>query len=225
MKVAIMQPAYLPWLGYFKLAHEVDHFVFYDDVQFSRQSWQQRNRIYYAKRDKNVWLTIPVASSSHFEHINTIQIPENREWAGEHWSKIANVYPDSKERDELSKIYWKVRGERRLIAVTIPLFKYLFFGLKLDVPMWHLSSELGVKGGKTTRLVNICRYLGATEYLSPVGSQDYLDETEFAKYGIKVSYLYIEPPHYYSALHSILTEGNEATGTLIRSLHINDSPT
>src|SRR6266446_2292201 len=89
--IAIMQPTYLPWLGFFDLIRCVDLFVFYDDVQFQKQTWQQRNRI--RNQDGELMLSVSVLKAKEFEHkINEIKIDNSQKILSKHLSSIRYAY-------------------------------------------------------------------------------------------------------------------------------------
>ena len=197
--VAIMQPTYLPWLGYFDLIDCSNIFVFLDDVEFSRQSWQQRNRIKAATGEQ--WLTVPVirkgrskqkiteviinaSSAFHIKHIKTIN---------QNYSK-ALYY--NRYIDEFSMILNK--QHQYLVELNIDLISWFCLMLGITTKVIRSSRIINVgKAGKVERLVYICKELGADHYLSPAGSKDYIDQNNlFVKSGINVSYQNYSHPTY-----------------------------
>lgn len=194
---AIMQPTYMPWLGYFDLIRNVDIFVILDHVQFSKQSWQQRNRI----RDKNgeLLLTIPVKHEALKEGlINSIQIDRLKSPLTKHLKAIQLNYSKSKNYQvligELSEIYR--RDYELLIDLNLELIKFGCRKMKLN-QNFVLSSELEPQGGRVQALVDICQKVDANHYVSPVGAQAYLGEgANFKENGIKISYQSFVHPVY-----------------------------
>ncbi len=174
MKVAINQPTYLPWLGYFDLIDSVDLFVVLDNVQFVRQSWQHRNRI---KTPGGLhWLTVPVAFRGRFgQLINEVEIRDPG-FCHDHVRAIELAYRRSKYfREYFPEI--KQRIERLSSGLLVDLNLGLIHGamdvLGIRKPVVRASS-LPVSGKRTELLARICSAVGADEYLSPLGSAEYL---------------------------------------------------
>lgn len=220
MKIAISQPTYLPWVGYFDLIDEVDSFVVLDNVQFEKQSWQQRNRI---KTPTGLqWLTVPVQFRGRLgQKILEVEIREAEFWR-KHLRAIELNYRRSPYFDEyfaeLTNILKNYGANSRLVDVNVCLLNWFLKILGVRTPI-ILASSLGEEGKRTELLANICQHLRATEYLSPLGSAAYLlDELLiFSSRNIGVSfqnythpeYKQLFPPFipYASVLDLILNEG------------------
>lgn len=196
MKCAIMQPTYLPWLGYFKLIAKSEIFVFLDDVQFSKRSWQQRNRINYNGKEKI--LTVPCKTKGKREQLILDVEIDGIEWRKSHMELICTSYgkhPYYEDLSFLEEIY-NDRGTNLSdlnIKIIIEICRML--GLKCE---FIRSSEIPIKGKKSKYLLSICQYLNASEYLSAAGSQKYIEEEGIFKNdeSIKVTYFSAEPHHY-----------------------------
>jgi hypothetical protein len=173
MKVAISQPTYLPWLGYFDLMDQVDVFVLLDDVQFEKQSWQQRNRI---KTPQGLqWLTVPVIFRGRLEQrIKDVEIRVPDFWR-DHLRAIELSY----RRAPFFSSYYKdlsailQSSGSLLVDLNARLIEWFMKALRLTTRVLR-SSELQQEGKRTVLLANICMSLGATSYLSPVGAAEYL---------------------------------------------------
>ncbi|MDD5145736.1 MAG: WbqC family protein [Candidatus Pacebacteria bacterium] len=195
MKATIMQPTYLPWLGYFDLMDQSDIFIFLDNVQFEKQSWQQRNRIKSPKGE--LLLTIPVIRK-YPQEIREVQINNNLPWQSEHLKAIQYNYSKAKYFNEylsFFEIFYSEKKEK-LIDFTIPIILKIkdFLGINCKIIK---SSELDVKGKRVELLIDICKKVGANEYLSPLGSKEYIDENNlFEKENIKLEYQQFEHPEY-----------------------------
>lgn len=172
-RCVIMQPTYLPWAGYFNLIARSDCFVFLDDVQFEKQSWQNRNRI--LQKDTIHWLTVPVKRVHLSDLIHEIRIDEQKDWRRKHIELLRHSYgkhPHGKMAIDLVEgVLIGSSGllsqlNREFILATCELL-----GLKRK---FFLSSELGVDGARSERLSSICNALGCDTYLSPVGATEYL---------------------------------------------------
>jgi hypothetical protein len=198
MKVAIAQPTYLPWLGYFDLIEQVDAFVILDSVQFEKQSWQQRNRI---KTPTGLqWLTVPVVFRGRFgQLIHDVEIRD-----GEFWRDHLRAIELNYRRAPFFEKYFHELGVRltcsagfRLADLNVRLIEWFMSVLQIQTPLL-ISSRLGQPGKRTELLANICSYLGATEYISPIGSSVYLlQEIETLEHrSIEVFFQNYEHPHY-----------------------------
>lgn len=200
MRIAIMQPTYLPWLGYFNLMAQADRFVFLDDVQFSRQSWQQRNRI--IEGDTLVWLSVPVQTGGHAgQEIRDVRIADAQPWRRKHLGRIAAAHARAPFGGAVTALVSGVldQPESRLCALNIALIRAIAGHLGIGTPC-HMASDLGIGGGRSERLVAICRHLGGTRYLSPAGARAYLDEDGvFAAEGFPLSFQSYRPNPYRAA--------------------------
>ena len=191
----IMQPTYLPWVGFFDLVDQADEFVFLDTVQFSKQSWEQRNRIRWAHGSK--WLTIPV-NQRLGQKIDEVDIVQDREHGRVHAEMIRQAY--DKCSNHYGFYYPMIRdailkggGFKRLCDCTVDVTRSLGMMLKMEYRFRHpllyrRSSQMKVEGGRSERLVNMCKKLNCTRYLSPVGARAYLleDKAVFDEAGIEV---------------------------------------
>jgi RimJ/RimL family protein N-acetyltransferase len=199
VKVAIAQPTYLPWLGYFDLIDQVDHFIFLDSVQFEKQSWQQRNRI---KAPTGLqWLNVPVVVRGRSgQRIKDVEIREPNFWHN-HLKAIELSYRRSaffsQYFPELSEMLQRCRPGQLLSELNIELIVWFCKILGLQTPM-ICSSSMNQDGRRTTLLVNLCRSLNADSYLSPIGSANYLiaDLPQFKEAEIEVYFQHYDHPEY-----------------------------
>ncbi len=195
--IVIMQPTYLPWLGYFNLIQEADVFVFYDHVQFSKQSWQQRNKI----RDKNgeILLTIPVKHTATKEDsINNVKIDFTRKPLQNHYKSIelnyANAAYAQELLPELKEIYFAPYQHLSELNIALIMWGCKKFHI---TSQFVYSSNLSVEGDRVEALVTICKHYSADKYLSPVGSKNYIDNNNiFAQNGIELKYQSFAHPVY-----------------------------
>jgi hypothetical protein len=200
MKIAICQPTYLPWLGYFDLIDQVDIFVLLDNVQFQRQSWQHRNRL---KGPSGLqWLTVPVKFRGRFgQLINQVEIRDTEFWR-DHLRAIELNYRRtpffSDYFAELSSRLRQSCSPGALMAdLDIQLIQWFMnvLGIRTSV---LLSSHLEQSGKRMVLLGNICDSLGAKEYVSPLGSAAYLlqEIDVLLDKGIEVGFQHYEHPQY-----------------------------
>jgi len=196
MIVAIMQPTYLPWAGYFDLIDQCDAFVLLDTAQFAKQSWQQRNRIKTSSGP--LWLTVP-CSRCLPQRITDVCIDKSSNWRRKHWMSIAANYSQAPYwhdyRGPLEAIY--LQHWDRLIDLNLALITLLTNFLGIEARFLRTSEMFPSNQTRTARLVEICVRLGADDYLSPRGSFAYLEsERPFANQGIRLAFHQFEPPVY-----------------------------
>ena len=196
MRIAVLQPSYLPWLGYFDQIAQVDHFIFFDDVQYDKDGWRNRNKI---KTDRgSLWLTVPVLLKGRFgAKINQIEVPLNDPWRRKHLKSIQQWYRAAPYYDQYLPFFEEFYAKKwaRLSELTIHGVTETarILGIKTEL---HISSQLGIGGSKVERLVNLCKHFGADEYLSGDAAKNYLDEQQFARTSIKVIYQQYKHPEY-----------------------------
>jgi hypothetical protein len=200
VKIAISQPTYLPWIGYLDLIDQVDTFVFLDNVQFEKQSWQQRNRI---KTPTGLqWLTVPVLFRGRFgQLINEVEIRDIGFWRN-HFRAIELNYRRAPFFDnyfeELSSQMKARCSSKALIAdLDVQLIEWFVRILGIRTRLLR-SSHLEQPGRRTELLANICNSLGAEEYVSPLGSATYLlqESDVLVDKGINVVFQHYEHPQY-----------------------------
>ena len=226
MKIAILQPTYLPWCGYFDLIDQVDTFVILDNVQFEKRSWQHRNRI---KTPAGLqWLTVPVLVHGRFQQlINEVEICDST-FARKHERSLACNYAGA---PYLKKYLGAISGllecgpGTRLAELNLRVLQWLCSALQMRAN-FVCASALRATGRRTELLANICVELGATEYLSPLGSAEYLlaEMQAMALRGVDVTFQRYEHPEYRqlhptfvpyaSALDLLLNEGPSALETI-----------
>ena len=200
MKCVILQPSYIPWRGYFHQIARTDVFVFYDDVQYDKHGWRNRNRIKTPNGPQ--WLTIPVNSAGVLQNkttIHEVRIDWRREWNRKHWASITQAYgkaPYFKQYgDDIAGYYQKTY--EYLADLTIDLTVHLAGLLGISSTRFLRASSLeGIQGEKTSRLVQIIQRVGADHYISGPSARDYLDEPLMQANGIKLEYMEYNYPEY-----------------------------
>lgn len=196
MKCAIMQPTYLPWAGYFSMIDSVDTFVFFDDVQFARRSWQQRNRILFNGKEK--MLTVPVIKAGKREQkINEVEYVDES-WKYQHKEIIRQAYkkyPFYKDIELIIEKTFQVdTGKLKDININFITLIMEYLDIKTKI---LFSSELEVTGKKSQYLLNICLDINANTYLSAPGSVEYiLEEKNFLKSPVKLEEFVFQPIEY-----------------------------
>lgn len=197
LTAAIMQPTYLPWLGYMALMKRVDTFVILDSVQFDKRSWQQRNRIKTANGVQ--WLTVPVLSKGKREQsIAEVEVDASSGFARKHVAAMTHAYKKCPHFDLVAGRLFPVyeREHTRLVDLNLELLSVQAELLGVGTPVVR-SSSLGGEGSKADLLVSLCREVGAGRYVSPPGARVYLEETDaFERAGIELRYHQYEPRQY-----------------------------
>jgi hypothetical protein len=194
--VVVLQPGYLPWLGFFDQLRRADVFVYYDDVQYDRHGWRNRNRI--KTQSGPLWLTVPVRHAGGTPPaILDVEIDGRRPWAKKHVESIRQAYARSPflagylpALEELLLRRWE-----RLVDLDLACSGLMaeWLGLRRRI---ERSSALNIGGERSERLVSICRHFGATRYLSGDAAQSYLDVASFERHGIQVEWQQYEHPVY-----------------------------
>jgi hypothetical protein len=187
--VAIHQPNYIPWPGFFYKVIKCDVFVLLDDVQFSRRSFTHRNRV-KGSDGRPIWLTVPVYKKGKFyQKINEVKINNTARWRKKHFRTLVMNYADAPffhyYRDQLEDIY--SRKWDRLVNLNKVLLDFVM--AKLDIKKdIYISSNLKASGEKTELLISIIKEIGGDIYLSGSGAKNYLDEEMFERENISLVY-------------------------------------
>ncbi|HEU5324078.1 MAG TPA: WbqC family protein, partial [Methylomirabilota bacterium] len=173
MKVAIHQPQYLPWIGYFDKIDQADCFVALDTVQFKKNEWQNRNRIKTPGGWQ--WLTVPVRQR-FLQRIADVEIDNTAAWPRKHLQALTQSYGGSPFFGVHAPFFRTLYSRRwdRLLDLNVAVLRYLVDALQIRTEL-ILASSLTAPGTATQRLVEICRALGADTYISGAGGKDYLD--------------------------------------------------
>lgn len=184
MRVAIHQPNYLPWLGYFYKIQQVDVFILLDDVQYSKNSYQ--NRVQIKGSNGAQWLTQPVSlKSGAFQKTNELQFADER-WKKKHIKTVEANYGRCSYFEKYSTELFDLisSSEKRLSLFNESLISWVNSKLELQTKMFR-SSDLQCEGTSTQLLVELVKRVGGTDYLAGKGSQNYQDDELFSAAGIK----------------------------------------
>lgn len=220
-RVAVLQSNYLPWKGYFHIIKSVDVFIFYDDVQYTKNDWRNRNRIKTLNGEQ--WLTVPVGSGDGL-NINQILLKDHT-WQEKHWRSVAQGYARAPHFDTCKPFFedlylhheWTNLSELNQYAIRS--ISSQFLGLNTT---FERSESYTIEGRKLDRLLNLLVAADATEYVSGPAARAYIDESEFLRRGIKLEYINYEkypeypqlcPPfnHYVSVIDLLFMMGTDAS--------------
>jgi hypothetical protein len=222
--LAVLQPGYLPWLGFFDQMRRADVFVYYDDVQYDKHGWRNRNRV--KSPEGPVWLTVPIRHHGLQQpSILEAEIDARAPWARKHLGTLRQYYSKAPylkrylpELEELLQRPW-----HRIVDLDLAVVG-LMAGWMGIAPEIHRSSTLGIHGERSMRLVELSRYFGATRYLSGAAARDYLDVGLFGQHGIAVAWQDYQHPvypqqhgdfvPYLSALDLVLNCGDDSRSIL-----------
>lgn len=206
-KVAILQPNYIPWKGYFDMINSVDEFILLDDVQYTRSDWRNRNLI--KTYDGLKWLIIPVhGRKESYLPISEVTVADPR-WNRKHWTSIAYNYskaPYFKNYRELFEDLYLNNQNKFLSFINFTFISAITNLLGINTKItW--SGDYTVIEGKNERVLSLCKQAGAHEYVTGPAARSYLDEALFAKENVKVSWMdYSNYPPYHQ-LHSSFEHG------------------
>lgn len=196
MNIAIHQPQYLPWLGYFAKMDQVDCFVLLDNVQFKKNEWQNRNRIKTAAGWQ--WLTVPVLHRFP-QPLSEVRIDHDAPWSRKHLQALLSNYAAAPFFDVYRPFFQEMYARKWCLLADLnrAYLTYLVEALGIRTRVVR-ASTLAVPEGimSTARLVAICQALGADTYLSGAGGRDYLEVERFEAVGIRVCFQTFQCPRY-----------------------------
>lgn len=196
--IAAVQSNYIPWKGYFDMIAAVDEFILFDDAQYTRRDWRNRNQI---KTPHGVqWLTVPVkVKGKYHQAIRETEI-DGTAWAETHWKTLVQNYRSAPHFDEIAALFEPLYRQRRYTHLSV-LNRVLietvcsFLGITTKISNswdYHLLAE-----GKTECLVDLCVQSGSSEYISGPAAKDYFEENKLAEQGIKLTWFdYADYPEY-----------------------------
>lgn len=187
-KIAIVQSNYIPWRGYFDLINSVDEFILYDDVQYTKRDWRNRNLIKTANGP--LWLTIPVEVKGKFTQDVKDTVIADASWAKKHWSSLTVSYSKTPGFQEYQSVFEKtyLNQNKKFLSEVNREFIELICGLLGIKTKISLSMDYKFKKGeKNDQLIQLCLAAKATEYFSGPAALSYLDEKQFSNQGVKLS--------------------------------------
>jgi hypothetical protein len=186
MKVAVLQSSYMPWKGYFDLMHDAELFIFYDDVQFTKNDWRNRNKI--KTPNGPMWLSIPVGDVIH-RRIDEVAIIDGR-WQEKHWKSIKQNYSKapyfkSEFGKWLENVYMNNMWTNlsHLNQSTMLVIAQRFLGIQAK---FASSSEYSLQGHKEDRLLDLLMKVGCKDYYCGPASRNYIELEKFRDAGINV---------------------------------------
>lgn len=221
--VAIIQSSYVPWKGYFDIIRRCDQFILYDEVQFTRRDWRNRNRIKTAQGLH--WLTIPMMNKGNYHCPIAEMMVSDDGWADRHWQVIRQSYCRASGFEMVAGAIEKMYADcpKGYLSEINRFFLESVMGLlKIETPLSWSSGYRAQSTDPTERLVEICQAAGASRYLSGPSAKAYLKNDLFDEAGIDLEFMEYSdyPPypqlfgafeHYVSILDLLLNTGSKAT--------------
>lgn len=201
-KIAILQSNYIPWKGYFDIINMVDEFILYDDVQYTRRDWRNRNQI--KTSTGLIWLSIPVHVKGRYDQKIKDTFVNDPSWSDIHWKAISLNYSKAPYFKDIAPILKELYDQAKTIS-KLSEINYLFIKkitelLEINTKItW--SMDYSIISGRSERILDLCIQAGANEYLSGPAAKGYLNESIFRDAGISVSWMeyggYPEYPQLY----------------------------
>ena len=178
-RVAVVQSNYIPWKGYFDLIAAVDEFILYDDVQYTRRDWRNRNKIITSSGTR--WLTVPVYSKGcYHQKIDETKI-KGTTWAAAHWKSLEMNYcraPCFEEVADWLRPLYLNQNYKMLSKLNRRFLTAICQYLDIDTQISR-SQDYTLVAGRSERLVDLCMQAGATEYLSGPAARAYVEPSVF----------------------------------------------
>lgn len=196
-KIAILQSNYIPWKGYFDIIAAVDQLILYDDMQYTRRDWRNRNQI---KTPQGLhWLTVPVkVKGKYHQKIRETEI-DGTGWAVAHWKTLAQNYrraPCFAEVAEWLEPLYLAQSYSHLSQLNRHFIQAICAYLSINTTISN-SWDYKLADGRTERLADLCVQVGGTEYLSGPAAKHYVDAQVFADKGIGLAWFeYTDYPEY-----------------------------
>lgn len=184
-KVVVLQSNYIPWKGYFDLIHDADRFIFYDDVQYTKNDWRNRNKIMMAGGPK--WLTIPTGTDAH-RLICEVELPDPS-WQAKHWETIRQNYrraPFFKHyRPFFEEIYLAHRWQR-LSELNQHMITRIARDLLGIEAAFDDSRNYSLAGQRLDRLIDLVSQCEASHYISGPAAKSYIKQHRFDEIGVEL---------------------------------------
>lgn len=187
-KIAILQSNYIPWKGYFDIIGMVDEFIIYDEVQYTKNDWRNRNKIKTANGVQ--WITIPVYQKSLHQKISETQI-SNLKWGPKNWNSLKTNYSKAAHFKNYSQVleeFYMTFNKPWLSEINVTLLKLICSFLDIRTPITN-STDYILEGDPTEKLVSLCKQTGSSYYLSGLAAKNYLREDLFEQEGIKIEWM------------------------------------
>lgn len=198
VKVAILQPNYIPWKGVFDLISRVDCFVFYDDVQYTSKDWRNRNKI--KTLDGDLWLSVPVRTKGRSRQlIYEAEIESGAKWQEKHFRSIRSSYSKAPFFSEFEYILDDLYLAREWLSISdLAMYSTKLLAKALNIETeWFKSSDLGQHGSKDgEKALKICSLLGADHFINGPSSRGFINDSLFIERGVSLEFIEYDYPEY-----------------------------
>ena len=200
MKIAILQSNYLPWTGVFELINSVDKFVFYDNVQFSKEDWRTRNKI-----QPDNWLSVPIQRQKLNTNIIDIKVCNDINWKKKHYKSIYQTYCKARYFNQYKYLLdFYLQDWEYLYELNRYTTKKICKTLHIDTEFYH-SEDFDLRGNASERLVQLIKELGGTHYVSGPKAKKYIDEELFGN--VELEYMKYKTKNNFTVLDNIFNNG------------------
>jgi len=226
MVIGILQPGYLPWLGFFEQLARSDVFVIYDDVQYDKHGWRNRNRIKTPQGAQ--WLTVPVqVSLKQAPLIHEVRIDNKADWRKKHLLSIRHAYARAPYFGRVFPVLEEALNREWELLIDLDLHMIVKMAEMLGIagPKIVRSSGVNVTGGTQERLLALCKHFGADTFYEGASGRDYIDERLFSEQGVRVVFQEYSHPSYrqlhgefishLSAIDLLFNHGEESLSILM----------
>jgi len=202
-KIAISQSNYIPWKGYFDLINSVDEFILYDDVQYTKRDWRNRNKIMTPQGPK--WLSIPVeVKGKYFQSVRETMVADSM-WPNKHWKSIQQNYSSTSGFDHYGELFANVylnQTETHLSKINFQFIKVVCDILEIPTKITFSMDYHFERSEKNQQLIELCRQAEADVYFSGPAAKDYMEIDTFNKHGIEVTFFDYSDYPVYNQLYS-----------------------
>jgi hypothetical protein len=194
----VLQPSYLPWRGYFDLIDRADVFVFYDDVQYDKHGWRNRNRVKTAQG--TAWITVPVHARGALEAgtpIAAVAVDHRRDWVRAHLETLRHAYRRQRYFARYAELLAPILERRHPLLADLTIELTVAIARELGCATRFVrSSELALHGAKNERLLDVLAQVGATRYISGPSARAYIEPQRFADANVALEYITYDYPAY-----------------------------
>ena len=216
--IVVLQSNYIPWKGYFDFIAAAEEFLIFDEVQYTRRDWRNRNKVIVAGRPH--WISIPVKSKGHYDApIDQMEVSDTS-WADKHWATIALNYRKAAYFSETAQVIeplYRAAATLNLLTDINELFlRAMTKSLNLRTQFLRTSSIPRTTEDPTGRLIELCQARSATTYISGPAAKVYLDKSKFEQAGIKLKFADYSGYPVYDQGTAVFEHGVSMIDTLMR---------
>ena len=211
MKIAIMQPYLFPYIGYYQMVDCVDCFIFLDDVNFIKRGWINRNKVISTNKEE-IYFTIPLDKVSQNKLINEVNIsPMFGSWKKKFLKTLKHSYGKSPGFEETYSMIDSIlsHDSNKICDIACQSIMQVSRRLGIDTEFLY-SSDIGCAGAKEEKIINICKTLGANEYVNAIGGKSFYDKDFFSSHGVKLDFIRSTKTfEYMSIIHVMMNKFGE----------------